>query len=144
MRLALARVNLIIVVLVVGTMLGGRLTDLLSRFQSDETSLLASLGFCFLLALCATLLGLSPAAGAFLIGVVIGDTEASGRVTQLVAPVRDMFGALFFLSIGMLIDYRTLDDYIVPALVVAGVFMLGKIAADTVGSILAVGAGPFD
>ena len=126
-----------VVVLVLGTMLGGRLMDLLSRFQSDETSLLASLGFCFLLALCATLLGLSPAAGAFLIGVVIGDTEASGRVTQLVAPVRDMFGALFFLSIGMLIDYRTLDDYIVPALVVVGVFMLGKIAADTVGSILA-------
>ena len=126
-----------IAVLVAGTMLGGRLTDLMSRFQSDETSLLASLGFCFLLALCATLLGLSPAAGAFLIGVVIGDTEASGRVTQLVAPVRDMFGALFFLSIGMLIDYRTLDDYIVPALVVVGVFMLGKIAADTVGSILA-------
>ncbi len=126
-----------IAVLVVGTMLGGRLTDLMSRFQSDETSLLASLGFCFLLALCASLLGLSPAAGAFVIGVVIGDTEASGRVTQLVAPVRDMFGALFFLSIGMLIDYRTLDDYIVPALVVVGVFMLGKIAADTVGSVLA-------
>ena len=126
-----------IVVLVMGRMLASKLMHLLSRSQSDETLLLASLGFCFLVALCATLLGLSPAAGAFLIGVVIGDTEASERITRMVSPVRDMFGALFFLSIGMLIDYRTLDDYIVPALVVTAVFMFGKIAANTVGSILA-------
>ena len=126
-----------VVVLVVGTMLAAKLMQILSRFQSDETLLLASLGFCFLLALCATLLGLSPAAGAFLIGVVIGDTEASGRITRMVSPVRDMFGALFFLSIGMLIDYRTLDDYIVPAIVVAAVFMVGKISANLIGSILA-------
>lgn len=132
-----------IVVLVIGTMLASRLMHLLSRFQSDETLLLASLGFCFFLALCATLLGLSPAAGAFLIGVVIGDTEAAGRVTRMVAPVRDMFGALFFLSIGMLIDYSTLNDYILPALVVVMVFSFGKIAANTVGSILA-GRSPSD
>ena len=126
-----------VVVLVVGTLLAGRVMHLLSRFQSDETLLLASLGFCFLLALSATLLELSPAAGAFMIGVVIGDTEASGRITRMVSPVRDMFGALFFLSIGMLIDYRVLGDYIVPALVVVTVFMVGKISANTIGSILA-------
>ncbi len=123
--------------LVLGTLLGSRLMRLLSRFQSDETLLVASLGLCFLLALGATLLGLSAAAGAFLVGVVIGDTEPAERVIRLVSPVRDMFGALFFLSIGMLIDYRTLDDYIVPALVVVGVFMAGKIIANVVGSILA-------
>ena len=126
-----------IVVLVAGTLLADRLMHVLSYFQSDETLLLACLGFCFLLALSATLLGLSPAAGAFLIGMVIGDTEVSERITRMISPVRDMFGALFFLSIGMLIDYRTLDDYIVPALVVVAVFMTGKIAANTIGSILA-------
>lgn len=126
-----------VVVLVAGTMLASRVMRWLSRLQSDETLLLASLGFCFLLALCATLLGLSPAAGSFLVGVVIGDTRAAERVAHMVAPVRDMFGALFFLSIGMLIDYRTLDDYILPALVVVAVFMIGKMAANTVGSILA-------
>ena len=126
-----------IVVLVVGTMLAARIMHALSRFESDETLLLASLGFCFLLALSGTLLGLSPAAGAFLVGMVIGDTEASERITRMVSPVRDMFGALFFLSIGMLIDYRTLDDYIVPALVIATVFMVGKISANIIGSILA-------
>lgn len=123
--------------LVVGAMLGNRLMRVLSRLQSDETLLLSCLGSCFLLALSATLLGLSPAAGAFLVGIVIGDTEARERAIRMIAPVRDMFGALFFLSIGMLIDYRTLDDYIIPALVVVAVFMLGKIAANTIGSILA-------
>ncbi len=126
-----------VVVLVSGTLLAARVMGWLSRLRSDETLLVASLGFCFLLALCATLLGLSPAAGSFLIGVVIGDTDASERVNRMVAPVRDMFGALFFLSIGMLIDYRTLGEYIVPALVVTAVFMAGKIVANTVGSILA-------
>ena len=132
-----------IAVLVFGRLLGSRLMSYLSRSQSDETLLLASLGLCFLLALSATFLGLSAAAGAFLVGVVIGDTEASGRVTRLVSPVRDIFGALFFLSIGMLIDYRTLGDYVIPGLVVVGVFMVGKIAANTVGSILA-GQSPRD
>ena len=132
-----------IVVLVIGTLLAPRLMRLLSRFQWDETLLLASLGMCFLMALSATLLELSPAAGAFMIGVVLGDTAASERIAQMVSPVRDMFSALFFLSIGMLIDYRTLDDYIVPALVVLGVFMTGKIIANYVGSILA-GRSPED
>ena len=126
-----------VVGLMIGAMLGNKLMNALSRSQSDETLLLACLGSCFLLALCATLLGLSPAAGAFLVDVVIGDTDAAGRITRMISPVRDMFGTLLFLSIGMLLDYRTLDDYIVPALVIVGVFVLGKIAASTVGSILA-------
>lgn len=126
-----------IAALTFGALLAPRLMRYLSRMQSDETLLVASLGCCFGLALCAEFLGLSAAAGGFLIGVVIGDTNAAGRVTRLVNPVRDMFGALFFLSIGMLIDYRTLDDYILPALVVVAVFMGGKMAANIVGSILA-------
>lgn len=125
-----------IAALAFGTLLAPRLMRLLSRTRSDETLLLASLGCCFGLALGAEFLGLSAAAGAFLIGVVIGDTDAAGRVTRLVSPVRDMFGALFFMSIGMLIDYRTLDDFILPALVVVGVFMAGKMIANTIGSIL--------
>ena len=126
-------------VLIIGTLLAPRLVWLMRRIpraESDESMLVAGLGVCFVLALCANLLGLSGAAGAFLIGVVIGDTEVAGRVTRLVNPVRDMFGALFFLSIGMLIDYRTIDDYILPALVVVGVFMTGKVVANIVGSIL--------
>ena len=125
-----------IAALTFGTLLAPRLMRLLSRTRSDETLLLASLGCCFGLSLGAEFLGLSAAAGAFIIGMVIGDTDAAGRVTRLVNPVRDMFGALFFMSIGMLIDYRTLGDFILPALVVVAVFMAGKIIANTIGSIL--------
>ncbi len=125
-----------IAALAFGTLLAPRLMRLLSRTRSDETLLLASLGCCFGLALGAEFLGLSAAAGSFLIGVVIGDTDAAGRVTRLVSPVRDMFGALFFMSIGMLIDYRTLDEFILPALLVVGVFMAGKMIANTIGSVL--------
>ena len=132
-----------IIILMLGTIAGGRVMDFLSRFQSDETLLLIALGACFLFALFATFLGLSPAAGAFLVGVVIGDTQVSGRINGMVGPVRDMFGALFFLSIGMLIDYRTLDDYVIPVVVLVAVFMTGKIAANTVGSIMA-GLRPTD
>ena len=135
-----------ITVLVFGTFLAPRMVRLLRwlpRAQSEESMLVASLGGCFVLALCANVLDLSGAAGAFLIGVVIGDTEVAGRVTRLVSPVRDMFGALFFLSIGMLIDFRTLDDFIVPALIVVGVFMAGKIIANIVGATLA-GRNPHD
>ena len=135
-----------ITVLVFGTFLAPRMVRLLRWLpgaQSEESMLVASLGGCFVLALCANVLDLSGAAGAFLIGVVIGDTEVAGRVTRLVSPVRDMFGALFFLSIGMLIDFRTLDDFIVPALIVVGVFMAGKIIANIVGATLA-GRNPHD
>ena len=127
-----------VVGLMIGAMLGNRVMNALSRSQSDET-LLTSLSR-FLLPVgpvCHPSWTLAGAAGAFLVGVVIGDTDAASRITRMISPVRDMFGALFFLSIGMLIDYRTLDDYIVPALVIVEVFVLGKIAASTVGSILA-------
>ncbi len=132
-----------IAVLTFGALLVPRVMRVLGRGQTNETLLIGSLGLCFLLALCANLLGLSSAAGAFLIGVVIGDTAAANRVTRLVSPVRDMFGALFFLSIGMLIDYRTLDDYILPALAVVAVFMVGKMVANLIGSIMA-GRNPRD
>ena len=126
-----------IAALAFGAVLAPWLMRILSRMQSDETLLVASLGCCFGLALGAQFLGLSAAAGAFLIGVVIGDTDAAGRVTRLVSPVRDMFGSLFFLSIGMLIDYRTLGEFVLPSLMVVGVFMGGKMMANTVGSIMA-------
>jgi len=82
-------------------------------------------------------LGISAAAGAFLIGAVIGDTDEAHDVERILTPVRDMFGALFFVSIGMLVDIFVIKDHLVPAIVIAGVFMAGKLAANTVGSFVA-------
>ena len=123
--------------LVFGTLLAPRIIQFVQRFKSDETLLIASLALCFGLALAAQQLALSAAAGAFLIGMVLGDTEHSEAIGRIMAPVRDMFAALFFVSIGMLIDPAAAARFIVPALIIAAVFIVGKIVAGTAGASLA-------
>ena len=114
-----------------------RLLSYIQKFESPETLVLAALALCFALALIGEELGLSAAAGAFLIGAVIGDTPQSEQMTRTISPIRDMFGALFFVSIGMLINVHVIGDHIVPAIVIAAVFIAGKIAVNTFGAFIA-------
>ncbi|MCH7605933.1 MAG: cation:proton antiporter [Chloroflexi bacterium] len=123
--------------LVVGALFAPRLIHFVNRFRSDETLLITGLALCFGLALAAQQLGLSAAAGAFLIGAVLGDSHHSEEMDRIMSPVRNMFGALFFVSIGMLMDLSLARHFIVPTLVVSGVFIGGKVIADTVGTLLA-------
>ena len=123
--------------LALGAIVVPRIIGFVAQFHSRETMLLTSLALCFLLALIAQSLEVSAAAGAFLIGAVIGDTEHSKQVTRIISPVRDMFAALFFVSIGMLIDISVIMDYLVPSLVISIVFIAGKIAANTMGTFVA-------
>lgn len=120
------------VALVAGALIAPRLIGFIARHKSGETLLVASLALAFGLALVAEALGISAAAGAFLIGAVLGDTKFAEQITQRMAPVRDMFGALFFVSVGMLVDIHQIGDFIGPALIIATVFVLGKIIANTV------------
>ncbi len=122
--------------LVLGGIFVPRIIKFVSQFHSRETLLLSSLALCFTLALIGQSLGISAAAGAFLIGAVVGDTEESGQITQLIEPIRDMFGALFFVSIGMLIDFRVIGQYLVPTLIVSAVFVLGKILGNTASAFI--------
>ena len=108
----------------------------IDRFESDEVLLITSLTLCFGMALAAYQLGLS-AAGAFLVGMILGDTELSERISRIMNPLRDMFAALFFVSLGMLLDIASIGDYLVPALIISGVFIVGKVLADTIGTLLA-------
>jgi len=119
--------------LALGTLIVPPLIRFVAQFASKETMLLASLGLCFSLALLGQTLEMSAAAGAFLIGAVVGDTDEAHEISRIIEPVRDMFGALFFVSIGMLIDVNLIKDHWVPALVVSVVFMAGKIVANMVG-----------
>ena len=120
-----------------GGLFAPRLIRFVSRFKSDETLLITGLALCFVLALAGQQLGLSAAAGAFFIGAVLGDSTHSGEMGRVMSPVRDMFAAIFFLSIGMLLDVSQFREYWVPALVVSGVFIAGKVVADTAGTLLA-------
>ena len=122
--------------LVLGALFAPRLYGFVVRLKSQETLLIVSLALCFGLALVADRLGVSAAAGAFLVGTVLGDTDHSEELVSTMSPVRDIFAALFFVSIGMLIDPALIGRFIVPALIVASVFVVGKIVADTVATFM--------
>ena len=117
--------------LVIGALVAPRLIGFIARTGSKETLLVSSLAMAFGLALVAESLGISAAAGAFLIGAVIGDTKHADQVRAPMEPVRDMFAALFFVSVGMLVDVTQFASFIGPALVIAGVFIAGKVIATT-------------
>ena len=122
--------------LFMGALLAPHIIRFVARFRSREVVLVVSLAMCFGLALIGQQLHISAAVGAFIIGTVLGDTEYSEMLNSTIAPVRDIFSALFFISIGMLIELQVLWQYIVPALTIAGVFMVGKILAATVGTFI--------
>ena len=124
-------------VLIVGGVLAPRLIRRVGRFHSSEMLLVVGLALCFGLALVAERLGLSAAAGAFIIGAVLGDMDYSEDLVRNMAPVRDVFSALFFVSIGMLIDVSQAGGFILPALLVTSVFIVGKTFIDTVATLIA-------
>ena len=122
--------------LFMGALVAPRIIRFVARFHSREVMLIVSLAMCFGLALVGQQLHISAAVGAFIIGTVLGDTEHSEVLNSTIAPVRDIFSALFFISIGMLIELSVLGQFIVPALIIAGVFMAGKMFAATLGTFV--------
>ena len=124
-------------VLILGGVLAPRLIRRVGRFHSSEMLLIVGLALCFGLALVADRLGLSAAAGAFIIGAVLGDVDYSEDLVRNMAPVRDVFAALFFVSIGMLIDVSEVGGFILPALLVTLVFICGKTFIDTTATLMA-------
>ncbi len=119
-----------------GALLVPRIIEFTHRFHSREALLLTSISLCFIMALLGKYLGLSVAVGAFLMGALIGDTRYSQEVNEVVAPVRDMFAALFFVSIGMLVNIFQFKSFVFLALAASGVFILGKIISNTLGTFL--------
>jgi CPA2 family monovalent cation:H+ antiporter-2 len=107
-----------------------------ARLRRPETTLVASVGLCFAAALLALSAGYSVALGAFLAGSLVYESGAGRVVEQLVRPVRDMFGAIFFVAVGMLLDPRiALERWPVIAALVA-VLILGKTLGVGVGAFL--------
>ena len=124
-------------VLVAGLLSVPRLLDYIGRFKSNEMLLIATLGLCFGVSLLAERLGYSVALGAFLIGAVVAEARQIARIELLMQPVRDMFIAIFFVSIGLMIDPAMLAGYIVPVLVISAVTVVVKVLACAFGSFIA-------
>lgn len=136
-ELTLGRLGIfLVVVLVVGLIAVPRLIGYVARFRSNDMLLVAVLGLCFGVSLLAAKLGYSVALGAFVIGAVVAETREIHRIETLIEPVRDMFSAIFFVAIGLLIDPRMLAEHWVPLLAIALAVVVCKVAACASGTFL--------
>ena len=120
-------------VLVVGFIGVPRLFNYIAKFKSDEMLLVAALGLCFGVALFAYEVGYSVALGAFLIGAVIAEARQIHKIEDLTSPVRDMFSAIFFVTIGMLINPKMLMTYAWPIIVLSVLVIVGKVITCSFG-----------
>jgi CPA2 family monovalent cation:H+ antiporter-2 len=134
---AVGRVTVFLaVVLVAGLILVPPLLRYVARFKSDEMLLITVLALCFGVTLAGVKLGHSVALGAFLIGTIIGEAREIGRIKVLLEPVRDMFSAVFFVTIGLLINPALLLQQTGPILLISAVVIVGKTAAFSVGTFV--------
>jgi CPA2 family monovalent cation:H+ antiporter-2 len=125
------------ILLVAGLILVPRLLNYVARFKSNEMLLITVLGLCFGVSLLAVRLEYSVALGAFLIGAVIAEARQIARIEMLLEPLRDMFSAVFFVSIGLLIDPVLLVRYAGPILVITAVVVVGQVFSCALGVFLA-------
>ncbi|HQN76538.1 MAG TPA: cation:proton antiporter, partial [Methanomassiliicoccales archaeon] len=125
-----------LILLIMGLAVLPRLMDRMYPTASPETLLIVSLGLCFGMAMVAQLFGLSVAIGAFLVGIIISQSMVQEKVVERITPIKEMFMALFFISIGLMIDPWLILDNIIVAVAIAAVFIVGKIFSVTVGTFL--------
>ena len=118
----------------VGLLVIPRLIRAVVRINRPETTLVASVGICFAAALLALSFGYSVALGAFIAGSLVGESGEEKTVEHLVRPVRDMFAAIFFVSVGVLIDPILVARYWLPVLLLTVAVIAGKVIAVTVAS----------
>lgn len=106
------------------------------KFLDDETLLILSLGLCLGMVVVATQVGFSAELGAFVMGSVIAETTSAEKVEHLIKPVKDLFGAIFFVSVGMMIDPAAMVEYAWPILWVTLLTLFGKLISTTAGALL--------
>ena len=103
---------------------------------NDELVLIVSTGLCLLMVVIANLIGFSSALGAFLAGSILAGTVQSDRIRYLVKPVKDLFGAIFFVSVGMMIIPSLLVEYIVQIIIITIVVIVGQMTFSVIGILL--------
>ena len=106
------------------------------KLLNNETLLIVALGFCCLMAVISTQVGFSAAFGAFVMGSILAETVEADKIIRLVDPVKNLFGAIFFVSVGMLVNPNVLINYAVPILLLVITILVGQALFGTLGYLL--------
>ncbi|MBQ7421586.1 MAG: cation:proton antiporter [Prevotella sp.] len=106
------------------------------KLINNETLLIVSLGLCCLMAVISSQVGFSSAFGAFVMGSILAETIEADKIIKLVEPVKNLFGAVFFVSVGMLVDPKILVDYALPILIITLTILAGQSLFGTFGYML--------
>ena len=121
-------------ILILGILIVPKMIDQIVKSGNKELLLLIVLGLCFGLSVLGNSLGFSVAIGAFLIGVVVGSAKSAEKIASLISPVKDMFAALFFVSMGALTDITQIPTFLIPALSITLLMIVGKMLGCGFGS----------
>lgn len=122
--------------LVVGIFIIPKLLAYVARFNSDEVLLITVLGLCFSFSLLVIYFDYSIALGAFLMGAIMAESQQIKLIEKLIKPLTDMFSAIFFVSIGLLVDPKVIITYIVPIGVITLAVVIGKVLTCSLGVFL--------
>jgi CPA2 family monovalent cation:H+ antiporter-2 len=123
-------------VIVIGLFFVRRMMKTIKKLNRKETTLVVSIGFCFAVSLLAREFGYSVALGAFLAGSLIAESGEEKEVEHLVEPVRDMFAAIFFVSVGMMIDPAVIAQYLPEIVILTIVVIVVKFFGVAIGAFL--------
>ncbi|MDR1762977.1 MAG: cation:proton antiporter [Dysgonamonadaceae bacterium] len=121
---------------ILGTFLIPTFLRRMKRFLNDEAILIISLAFCLGMVFLATQAGFSAALGAFIMGSILSETIDSERIEHLIQPIKNLFGAIFFVSVGMMVQVTSLGSYIVPIVIISIVVIVGQSLFATTGVLL--------
>ena len=106
------------------------------RYLNQETMLILSMGMCLAMVALATYSGFSEALGAFLMGTILAGTNEAERIEKIMEPIKNLFGAIFFVSVGMLVDPAAIAEYYIPIIVLSVVVIVGQIVFGTGGLLI--------
>ncbi|KMM77744.1 cation:proton antiporter [Pseudomonas deceptionensis] len=126
-----------IVALVIGILLVPRVLAYVAKFESNEMLLITVLGLCFGFCLLVVKLEYSMVLGAFLIGAIMAESRQLLKIERLIEPVRDLFSAIFFVAIGLMLDPVILLEYALPIVVITIAVVLGKVLSCGLGAFIA-------
>lgn len=121
---------------VVGIFLIPLMLRKMRKLINEETLLIVSLGLCCLMAVLSTQVGFSSAFGAFVMGSILAETVESEKIIRVVEPVKNLFGAIFFVSVGMLVEPAVLVDYALPIIALILTILVGQAVFGSFGYLL--------